>query len=112
MAGVIVDMSTGLLCNVLGPDWAPREIRSPDNSASISERKLLADATAAYLRAKQFSDLPPGLMLTVVVLAYATPRFAAPTTRSRIGWLWGKVTGLFRRKRPDAGEPQPLEFKS
>lgn len=108
MAMLLVDVTTGTMVNVFGPEWAPRTIRHEASGAELNERSNLVTAVATYLRVKEVPDLPPGLMLCVVLVAYAAPRFAVPNTKSKIKWLWEKATGwMKKKKKPPEGKPQP-----
>lgn len=90
MSEVLFNMSTGVLCNVFGDEWKPR---------NDEEKTMVVMATAEYLKSKQFQDIPPGLMLAVIVTAYAAPRLRAPTTKNKLqlAWLWMK-SKISRRK--------------
>jgi hypothetical protein len=98
LAGFVFDSSTGTMAMALGDEW---RARSPE------ERKSVVDTLAVYLKSKQVKDIPPGVMLTIVLLAYATPRLKEPATASKIklGWSWVKFkawptfSGFFRRKK-------------
>jgi hypothetical protein len=100
MAGAVFDMTTGTLCVVFGPEWQPR---SPD------ERGAVVTSMAVYFESKGLQDIPPGLMLTAVLLAYSAPRLREPPTRSKLaaigGWL--KAHWPFRRRRLATPFPQP-----
>jgi hypothetical protein len=106
MAGMLFDMSTGTLAVVLGPEWQARpsqEVTLPDGRKQVvDERMNVVSALAKYLESKEVKDIPPGIMLTVVVLAYAAPRFQAPSTKAKIvgGWTWlkSKIGGFFKGK--------------
>lgn len=93
MSKALFDMTTGVLSNTLGPEWQPQ---SPD------ERQNVCSCLSVYLKTKEVKDIPPGLMLTIVVVAYAGPRLAVPTTRDKIKpavlWGWNKVKSFFARK--------------
>lgn len=80
----VFDMSTGILTSTLGPEWQPRE---------PNEREAVCIPLSVYFQSKQMQDLPPGLMLTAVVIAYAAPRLRAPSTSSKLqmGWTWLKL---------------------
>lgn len=100
MANMTFDMGTGLLANVFGPEWLP----APSPKEGIpGERDVVVASLKTYLESKQVQDLPPGLMLTVVVCAYALPRFQQPTTSGKVkmGWIWlkAKVGGFFAKKK-------------
>jgi len=84
------DTGTGALAVAFGPEWHPR---TPD------ERQAVCGALSNYLRAKEVKDIPPGAMLTIVLLAYSAPRLKEPATSGKIkmGILWIK-NKLSRKK--------------
>lgn len=86
MGKMCVDVVTGTATQFLGPDWKPEDV----------EHETLSKATATYLRAKQFPDVPPGWVLCFVVFAYSIKRLQMPDTQSRIGRLKHKIKGAFR----------------
>ena len=88
---MVFDLSTGTLSMALGPEWKPQ---SPE------ERAMVSNAIGQYLKSKEISDIPPGIMLAVVVLAYSAPRLNAPSTKEKIarGWLWLKAKFTRRGK--------------
>jgi hypothetical protein len=90
MSELIFDTSTGALAKMLGPEWLP---------SSKEERAAVTTAGKVYLASKQFPDIPPGMMLILVVSIYCAPRFREPSTSSKLsaGWTWVKVK-VFRRK--------------
>lgn len=98
LAGFVFDSSTGSLSMALGPEW---RAKTPE------ERQGVVIVLAAYLKSKNVKDIPPGVMLTIVLLAYATPRLKEPETASKIklgfAWFrfkaWPTFTGFFRRKK-------------
>lgn len=100
LAGFVFDSSTGTLAMALGDEWRAR---------SDEERKSVIAVLAIYLKSKQVKDIPPGVMLTIVLLAYATPRLKEPATASKIklawSWVrfkaWPTFSGFFRRKKPN-----------
>jgi hypothetical protein len=85
-----VHMVTGALEQFGGVHWKPTE----------GEDKMLCDATHAYFVAKDIPDIPPGWMLFLVVMAYATPRLNHPDTIEKIARIKGKILG--RRAAPAA----------
>jgi len=93
MSVMIFDSSTGCLAMTLGDEWRPR---------SDEERAGMLGAIEAYLVATKAKDIPPGVMLTLVILAYSAPRLQAPSTASKLqlAWSWVKVKvfPFFRRK--------------
>ena len=90
MSEMIFDTSAGVLSKTLGPEWLP---------SSKEERATVTTAGKVYLASKQFPDIPPGMMLCLVVSIYCAPRFRAPSTSNKLAacWNWVKVK-IFRRK--------------
>lgn len=86
------DMATGIAAGVFGDEWKPRE---------EAERQAVCVPLAAYLKSKNVTDIPPGVMLCVVVIAYSAPRLRAPSTagKLKLAWEWVKAKNPFRRKR-------------
>ena len=72
----------------------------PDNEA---EHVGLKTSVAAYLRAKNSDDLPPGLVLAMAVSAYSGKRLTRPKTKDRLLFLWGIV----KRKLKIKSAPKP-----
>lgn len=96
MSVMLFDSSTGCLSMVLGEEWRPR---------SEEERNGMLGSIEAYLVATKAKDIPPGVMLTLVCLAYSAPRLQAPSTKSKLqlAWTWVKVKVVpFFRKKPKA----------
>lgn len=78
-----------------GDEWAPIVI--PDKG--IDEGANLQKAFGDYFVATNRKDLPPGVVLSFVVLAYAAPRCFRPTTRERLGlakaWIIDKARRVY-----------------
>ena len=83
LAQMIFDTSTGIAQMTLGPEWAPRD---------SAERAGVVQPLARYLETQELKDIPPGVLLTMVVVAYSAPRITQPSTKARLamGWLWLK----------------------
>ena len=60
-----------------GPEWQPKV------DATQDERRDMAAAFTTYCRAKNLSDIPPGIILLAIITSYAAPRFAQPITQKR-----------------------------
>jgi hypothetical protein len=94
IAEMAFGLSTGILSQVLGPEWQPR---------NEQERQLIVVPLAAWMKSKDVRDIPPGLMLCLAIGAYSAGRINQPSTASKLklGWQWVKVKvgGLFGRKR-------------
>lgn len=89
MADATFDMSAGILATTLGPEWNPK---SPE------ERDMICKPLATYYKSKGVQDLPPGLMLTIVICAYAAPRMREPSTSSKLRVFWAWLKERVRRK--------------
>lgn len=105
LAETTFDMSVGLLTMTIGPEWQPRELRTPDGNI-INEKVFVVDALKKYYAAKQMQDLPPGVLLGFAIISYAGPRFTEPNTKqkAKLGWQWfkvkaGSILSRFRRKK-------------
>lgn len=83
-----------------GEDWEP--IKNDD--LGIDERAQMSEAWAQYAEAKQWKDIPPGVLVSIVMLGYIGPRLAKPKTKTRIkvAWLWLK--DKFTKKPPKEPE--------
>jgi hypothetical protein len=90
LANVTFDVSTGVLCGIFGPEWKPE---------SEEEKKSVVEPLAAYYRSKEIKDLPPGMMVVIVVAAYSARRIPKPGTSAKLKlcWLWFK--SKFSRKK-------------
>ena len=79
-----------------GRDWAPKAV--PE--MGLDESAQMADAWAAYFRAKGVVDIPPGMAVSIACASYALPRFTLPSTQTRLGKLrdWWKNR---KDKKPD-----------
>jgi len=89
MALLTVHTVVGVSVQLMGPEW----------NTSPEEDTNLCNATAAYFRAKQFPDIPPGWMLMFVVAAYVVPRLNHPNTKAKLARGRDKALNLFRRKQ-------------
>ncbi len=91
MSGALFDMSTGALSTMFGPEWQPK---------SAQEREHVIMPLMHYLKSKQVQDIPPGMMLTIIICAYAAPRLREPSTASKLSamWVWLK-SKIIRKKK-------------
>lgn len=83
MSQMAFDAGTNSLAMLFGPEWQARD---------ETERSAVCNSLASYLRAKQVQDIPPGMMLTIVLCAYSAPRLRQPATANKLklGWYWLK----------------------
>ena len=99
-------MSGGAAANALimfgvvmgGDEWNPIQ----DEKEGIDERAQLQQAFGDYFEAKEMSDIPPGVALSIAVVAYAAPRFTMPQTKSKMQkfkeWIASKIAKRRVRK--------------
>lgn len=71
-----------------GEEWKPED----------AERLVIRDAFGKYAESKNLSDVPPGLVLVTVIIAYAAPRFARPLTMSKTKRFTNWISSKFGRK--------------
>lgn len=86
-----------------GQEWAPRV----DEKTGLDERGMMQKAVGDYFVATGKTDIPPGVALTLALVAYAAPRFTMPQTQSRVSrardWLASKWLGFRARRQIAAG---------
>lgn len=95
LAGMCFDISVNTMATTFGQEWLPRQ----NVMANMpSERDVVVNALATYMQAHEVKDIPPGLMLTIVVVAYAAPRLNHTNTKTKLygAWLW--IKSKFTRK--------------
>lgn len=89
------EMTIGTCTMIFGPEWQARVIKSESGEVTLDEREYMSKCYADYCNAKGIKDIPPGVALTMSLLAYAAPRFAQPETAERAGtireWVACKV---------------------
>lgn len=86
---------------LFGDEWAP-----DDNAEFVALRQ----SAAAYLRATNREDLPPGWALAFAVLTYAGKRLPRPKTQGRIAYFRAKFSAWWRGRsvaRQMAAMPMP-----
>jgi hypothetical protein len=66
-----------------GEEWAPRT----DHKVGLDERAMMQQAMANYFAATGKKDIPPGMALSLAIVAYAMPRLGMPKTRTRVAGL-------------------------
>ena len=88
-----------------GEEWAPIY----NAKYGIDEREQMYDAWGRYCEAKEIDDMPPGLAVTMVTIAYVAPRFAKPKTKAR--WektkLWVAEKWLKWKGRKGGAQSDP-----
>ena len=100
LSNVIFDLTTGVAVSYFGPEWQPK---TPEEKNSVTQ------ALEEYLKVKEVKDIPPGLMLTIIVACYAAPRLREPGTSTKLavwwekikfGWGWFKFKFLGKKRQP------------
>lgn len=103
-AKVLCGMVFGGLEGVFGAAWKP----------SDGERSSIEDATETYCQSKEIGDLPPGILLLMVVGMYALPRLNDDGTKERLR-KWGLMKAPPRKventtKVPESSKvPEPVK---
>jgi len=73
-----------------GEEWEPKI----NKETGLDEKSLLENSFSDYFEMSGTVDIPPGLALAVVLLAYSVPRFTQPKTISRLS----KIKSFFSKK--------------
>lgn len=111
-AGVACAHSLLMMGTLLGgAEWNPRILKNDDGSVALNEAEMMEKAFGDYFVAKNTTEFPPGLALTMALTAYAMPRFTMPQTRSRLQrakeWAAAKYAKWKVRKQPKDKQPEP-----
>lgn len=91
-------MLTGSCVTVFGDEW----LAKPEEQGQIDM------ALAAYAKSKNWSDLPPGLIVLCVFTIYAAPRMTMPKTRERMRTI-GESFGIVKPKAKPAEVPAVIQ---
>lgn len=69
---------------LLGEEWAP--------NTQAGEHVAVKNAFRDYFKAKNATELDPGVILFITLASYTAARIQKPTIKSRVtgGWLWLK----------------------
>lgn len=78
-----------------GDEWQPRK----DDKIGMDERAMLQGAMGDYFVARGKCDIPPGVVLSFVMLAYIAPRFAMPKTQSRFAAVKAKLVSWWVNRK-------------
>lgn len=87
VASMFVTMVTSIAAKGIGPEWNPEE----------AEQAMLVSAGSRYMQSKGITDVSPGVMLTIVCLAYAAPRMKHENTRLKLAEIFGGVRGFLAK---------------
>lgn len=80
-------------CTMLGgSEWQPVK----NEAEQIDERRDISEVLSDYCEAHNITDLPPGLMVGIVLSSYVLPRFTLPETQKRASkfGVWVKTKWL------------------
>jgi len=98
MAGKVAASTIFQFGQVIGGDeWLP----ITNAQYGIDERGTMEKAFADYFESQGINDFPPGIALTLTILAYAGPRFTMPKTKSRMEKISDWVKAKFFGKKPE-----------
>ena len=86
-----------------GEEWHPIK----DESTGLDEKAHLTMAFGDYFEAKEMTDIPPGVALTIAVSAYALPRFTMPQTKTRMQKFKEWTATKIAKRRMKKNGPQP-----
>lgn len=78
-----------------GEEWHPRI----DPKIGLDEKSMMESAMGDYFVSQGKTDIPPGVALAFVMLAYAAPRFAMPKTQSRVATVKAKVVQWWTNRK-------------
>lgn len=81
------EMTIGTCTMIFGAEWQARVLKDESGVVMLDERAYMSKAFADYCSAKGIRDIPPGVALTMALIAYAGPRFAQPETAERAGTI-------------------------
>jgi hypothetical protein len=76
-----------------GDEWRP----IVDEQHGIDEQRSMQEAWGRYCEATGMNDIPPGIALTITMVAYIGPRFAQPKTKARATTAYGWVKNTYIR---------------
>lgn len=101
------DMVIGGAVALLGPEWIPIGEDGKQETLKFDEHSNLRRAFGDYFVAKNITDFPPGIALTIAMSSYAGARLAAgKETKSRLSkaWSWTseKFNKLFSKAKENA----------
>lgn len=82
-------ITTQALARFLGPEWLPKD---------DAEKNSVTVPLAVWYQSMNLPDLPPGAVVALVAVGYASVRFQAPTTRQKLGGVWNWLKGKFKKK--------------
>lgn len=78
-----------------GDEWAPVK----NAQYGVDEYAQMVQAWTNYADAKDLTDFPPGVAVTVVMLGYAGPRLFLPKTKTRLQKAKETVYGWYAKYR-------------
>jgi hypothetical protein len=106
LAQLMFVIGTSTLAQIFGPEWLPRP-RTPEQQrpglapipAVPGEEDMIMPPLAKYLETQGVKDIPPGVMLCIVLGAYVAPRLNAPNTREKLKGVWYWIRSKFPKKK-------------
>jgi hypothetical protein len=105
------DLLIGSAVTILGNEWVPVGEGGKQEPAKFNEHENLRRAFGDYFVAKNISDFPPGIALSIAMTSYIMPRVVAgPETKSKLAkakaWLVEKYENMRKKDaaQPDSGD--------
>lgn len=101
------DLVVGTSIALLGDEWIPIGETGEQEPIKYDEHSMLRKAFGDYFVAKNISDFPPGIALSIALSSYAGARLAGgKETKSRLSkaWAWtsDKFKNLFKKGKKNA----------
>ena len=88
-AAEITVQSMETFCSgILGEEWL---------IINGEERRVMTHSFYNYFKSKDISDLPPNLILAIVLSNYAGKRVVKPKTKSKLGLFWSGIKKVFKK---------------
>lgn len=102
------DMMIGSCVTLLGDEWIPVGTKEQKDAVKFDEHSNLRRSFADYFEARNISDFPPGIALSIAMTSYIMPRVVGgKETKSRLAkakvWITEKYDNM--RKKKDAAQP-------
>ena len=92
------DMMIGTAVVLLGDEWIPVGVTGEQEPIKFDEHSNLRRVFGEYFVAKNISDFPPGIALSIAVSSYAGARLAGgKETKSRLSEAWAWTSDKFKK---------------
>ncbi len=104
------DLLVGSCVTLLGTEWVPVGLDGKQEIAKFNEHENLRRAFGDYFVARNISNFPPSMALSIAVTSYMMPRLVAgKETKTRLAkakiWVADKFNNWKKRDKKDAAQP-------